>query len=1068
MDEKVNLQITEQGSKESAKNVGSLADELGRLDKAQEQLDKNTKGRDLLKTGVLVAGVKQASQKIIEFSKKSADYIETLNVLDVAFSNNTDSIKKFTNAISETLNLDDATLIRSASRFKTLANSMSIAEEAGTNFSKMLTQMTLDVSSLYNMDFDKAEQALQYAVMGRGTTLKQRTGVSVLETTVQTTLDTLGVDAYVEDMNDTEKALARVISMSYQLRNSQGDLARTIEAPANQFRVLGEQVALAGRNIGNIFLPAVAAILPYVNAALIVINKLLSAIAKLFGFSETAWDFFGDSDALIDTFDDVGASIGGVGDKAAGSAKKLQQGLRAFDKLNNITTPTAGGGGGGGGAGGGTGINPNLLKAFNDIFGKYNDSLDGIKTKATQIAEAFMEWAKVLEPLKKPLKEIAELTYDGLVYVWKEVLKPLGIWIANSLIPELAKTTAEALELIYQIGLKLKPIYKTLFESIIKPFAQVLGRTLINTLKDLAKFLDAISKSKFLTTILAWGVAFTQFKTVLSLTTKLLGKSAFGKTVLEAASAIKNAGSAQDKWLTFLTKTTPKLKSVTTEMTKTQAASVKLTNAFNTMKTVAAGALTVLAGFEVLKSSFQSIAENGLTAGNVLSTLVGSIVAVSGAVVVLNAVFAAFGITLMANPIFLIGAVIAGVAIAIGTLIAGLASANSSTEQVNETYKNFEETLKSVKQSQDDLIESMNRDYEIKLAQMEDGKLYIDQLYELIDANGRVKSGYEDVANVLINKINDAYGTELQLQDGVIVNGNNVIKNKQDMIAVTDEYAEKLKKQILLEQYQEYLNEVRKNRNKIESDFAKVVDAANKEVEKTGYISEATQKKVDKAKSERLRATLEVQKAEEGLNTVTQQYAKGTADSMKKAVDEITNSTTKSADKAYTEYKKNLDKVQKETEKTNQKARDEFSKAAAEMNRTYGTFNPTIKFQSSFDSRGLTNGVNSWIRRNANVFGAASISVPTAKLAQGGLPSVGQMFIANERGPELVGQIGGQSFVANQNQMLDIIDRKLSSAGGLQNATFVIQVGSREVAREVLTDLQGMAKSNGKPITISG
>jgi hypothetical protein len=36
------------------------------------------------------------------------------------------------------------------------------------------------------------------------------------------------------------------------------------------------------------------------------------------------------------------------------------------------------------------------------------------------------------------------------------------------------------------------------------------------------------------------------------------------------------------------------------------------------------------------------------------------------------------------------------------------------------------------------------------------------------------------------------------------------------------------------------------------------------------------------------------------------------------------------------------------------------------------------------------------------------------------------------------------------------------------NPTFVIQVGSKEVARTVLTDLQDMAKSNGKPITIQG
>ena len=101
--------------------------------------------------------------------------------------------------------------------------------------------------------------------------------------------------------------------------------------------------------------------------------------------------------------------------------------------------------------------------------------------------------------------------------------------------------------------------------------------------------------------------------------------------------------------------------------------------------------------------------------------------------------------------------------------------------------------------------------------------------------------------------------------------------------------------------------------------------------------------------------------------------------------------------------------------------------------------------------------------------GGKSISIPKIpRLAEGGMPEVGQMFIANEKGAELVGNIGGQSFVANQNQMLDIIDKKLQNSGGLQNATFVIQIGDEQIAKKVLKDLNGMAKSNGKPITIRG
>ena len=325
-------------------------------DKATQGLQNvEKKGKDVgssLKTAFSVGkfaifgtAIKKVTQYMAEASKKSADYIETLNVLQVAFDGNTESIRKFSSKLADTLNLDDSTIISAAAHFKVLTKSMGIATETGEKLSKLMTQMTLDLSSLYNIDFDKAQTALQYAMEGRGTSLKQRTGVSVLETSVQTTMDVLGIDAYVEDMNDAEKAIARVITMEYQLMSSQGDLARTIEAPANQFRIMKEQINMLARNIGNVLLPAVAKILPYLNAILIVLNAIISALARLVGYKEDMFDTFEDSNT-IDYFGDVGSAIDGVGNSADAAAKKLQ-GLRGFDKLNVIKSPTETGGAGG-------------------------------------------------------------------------------------------------------------------------------------------------------------------------------------------------------------------------------------------------------------------------------------------------------------------------------------------------------------------------------------------------------------------------------------------------------------------------------------------------------------------------------------------------------------------------------------------------------------------------------------------------------------------------------------------------------------------------------------------------
>jgi flagellar capping protein FliD len=128
----------------------------------------------------------------------------------------------------------------------------------------------------------------------------------------------------------------------------------------------------------------------------------------------------------------------------------------------------------------------------------------------------------------------------------------------------------------------------------------------------------------------------------------------------------------------------------------------------------------------------------------------------------------------------------------------------------------------------------------------------------------------------------------------------------------------------------------------------------------------------------------------------------------------------------------------------------------------------TVKVKA--DTSSATTSIGNFMKNFNTSFKNAmkGLGINVQGFATGGLPPVGQLFVANEKGPELVGHIGGQSFVANQNQMMDLLDKKIGNAGSMNNATFIIQVGSKEVARTVLTDLQDMAKSNGKPITIQG
>lgn len=146
-----------------------------------------------------------------------------------------------------------------------------------------------------------------------------------------------------------------------QVTVAQGDMARTLNAPANQLRVLQAQAIMTARAIGNVFIPALNAILPYAIAVIKVIRLLANAIASLFHFKlpDIKYDNVRRNvGGIAKGLGDAGAGAGNLGKglgKAAKKAKELKNHLLGIDELNIISkddNPIAGAMGGGAGGGG--------------------------------------------------------------------------------------------------------------------------------------------------------------------------------------------------------------------------------------------------------------------------------------------------------------------------------------------------------------------------------------------------------------------------------------------------------------------------------------------------------------------------------------------------------------------------------------------------------------------------------------------------------------------------------------------------------------------------------------------
>lgn len=125
--------------------------------------------KDIFGTSKIIAFSKvfgKVVKDISTFTRKSANYIENWNLLDVSFQNNTVSAEKFINTLSEMYGLDESWGYRTVGIFKQLANAMGLTEEVGTQLSKVLTQLAIDTSSLYNIDIEDTVSILQSALAG--------------------------------------------------------------------------------------------------------------------------------------------------------------------------------------------------------------------------------------------------------------------------------------------------------------------------------------------------------------------------------------------------------------------------------------------------------------------------------------------------------------------------------------------------------------------------------------------------------------------------------------------------------------------------------------------------------------------------------------------------------------------------------------------------------------------------------------------------------------------------------------------------------------------------------------
>lgn len=356
--------------------------------KATSTTGQFTSGLKALNVAAVAITFRKIGHFIAQAVTESNKYQEDLNLFTVALGQYAAEAQNYAEKVSDVMGIDPAQWLRNQGVFNTLLTGFGDTAERAQLMSQNLTQLGYDISSFFNISIEDAMQKLQSGISGELEPLR-RLGYDLSQARLEQTALNLGIKESVANMTQAEKAELRYYAIMTQVTTAQGDMARTLEAPANQLRILQAQLTQAARAIGNIFIPALNAILPYAIAVVQVIREIANALANLAGFKLTEVDYSGVNSAAVGA-----GSLADNLDDAAGAAKKLKQYTAGFDELNVFAPNTGSGSGAGAGGTGGFDFDLPTYDFLGDAvqtrIGEIKKMIEDTLAEITTIVSGFM------------------------------------------------------------------------------------------------------------------------------------------------------------------------------------------------------------------------------------------------------------------------------------------------------------------------------------------------------------------------------------------------------------------------------------------------------------------------------------------------------------------------------------------------------------------------------------------------------------------------------------------------------------------------------------------------------
>ena len=453
-----------------------------------------------------------AVKKLVDFGKScidlGSDLEEVQNMVDVTFSNMSAKVDNFAKKAAGQFGLSETMAKKYTGTFGAMAKAFGFNEKAAYDMSTALTGLAGDVASFYNISQDEAYTKLKSVFTGETETLKDL-GVVMTQNALDAYAMANGYGKTTSAMSEAEKVALRYAFVQDKLTTAAGDFARTSGSWANQVKILSLQFesfkATIGQGLINVFTPVIRVVNILIGRLLTLANafKLFTGYFSGGGGSKTEKSTkkisnnakqisknFSSAQGAATRMGAAGSKAANKVGKAAEKASKKVRSLMGFDQINKLSddSKSSGSSTDSGGGGSSSGIGSGSVPVDDFDTGSTGD----VETIG-KLPKLYENLAKAIDRFKKACSGLGGVLSGALKWGYENVLKPLGKWTISKLVPKVLDVFSGALRVVTEVCKALAPIGQKLWDVFFKPLAKFAGDTIIKFLDFLQKGLNGLA-----------------------------------------------------------------------------------------------------------------------------------------------------------------------------------------------------------------------------------------------------------------------------------------------------------------------------------------------------------------------------------------------------------------------------------------------------------------------------------------------------------------------------------------------------------------------------------------------